>query len=85
MVERKCREVVDRVPICVAGELRIDVAGHETEVRGRELPFLRRPFRIAQRLELLEVRELTHVDLLGEVTSDRLLERVAHGEVPTRK
>ena len=76
MVERERREVVDRVPVRVAGELRIDVAGHEPEVRRRELPLLRRARRIAQRLELLEVRELTHVDLLGEVTADRLLERV---------
>ena len=85
MVERKRRKVVDRVPVCVPGELRVDVAGHETEVRRRELPLLRRSRRIAQRLELLEVRELTHVDLLGEVTADRLLERVVFCEIATRK
>src|SRR6266545_5012803 len=85
MVECKWREVVDRMPVGVARKLRIDVAGDEAEVRGRELPFLRRPLRIAQRLELLEVRQLAHVDLLGEVAADRILERVVLGEVATRQ
>src|SRR2546428_13159696 len=85
MVERECREVVDRMPVGVPRKLRIDVARHEPEVRRRELPFLRRALRIAQRLELLEVRQLMHVDLLGEVAADRLLECVALGEIAARK
>src|SRR6266852_202274 len=73
------------MPVGVAGKLRVDVIRDEPEVCGRELPLARRAVRIAQRLELLEVRQLTHVDLLCEVAADRLLERVALREIATRK
>ena len=53
------------MPVRVAGKLRVDVTGDEAEVCGRELPLSRRALRIAERLELFEVRELAHVDLLG--------------------
>ena len=51
--------------------------GHEAEVGGGELPLARDAVGVAQRLELLEVRELAHVDLRGEVAADRVLERLA--------
>jgi len=40
---------------------------------------------IAERLELLEVRDLPHVDLGGEVPLDRLLESLAGLEVAAGK
>src|SRR5207245_3315837 len=44
-------------------------------------PLARMTGRVAQALELLEVGELAHVDLVGEVPPDRLLERLAGLEV----
>ena len=58
----------------------VDAGRDEAEVGGRELAA--RVRRIAARLELLEVRELAHVDLLREVPPDRLLERLAALEPP---
>src|SRR5439155_17459310 len=84
VVERERGEVVDRMPVGVARKLGIDVARDEAEVSGRELPLARGALRIAQRLELLEMRKLTHVDLFGEVAADRLLERVLLCEIATR-
>ena len=85
MVERERRKVVDRMPVGVARKLGIDVARDEAEVSGRELPLARGALRIAQRLELLEMRQLTYVDLFGEVAADRLLERVLLCKIATRK
>src|SRR5207247_2914740 len=77
MVERELREAVDRVPLGVVRELGIDVARNESEVGGRQLPLLRGPVGVAQRLRLLEMRELAHVDLLREMSADRSLEGLA--------
>src|SRR5262249_45497387 len=52
------------------------VARDEPEVRGRELPPQWAAAGVAQRLELLEMGELAHVDLGGEVAADRALERL---------
>ena len=68
-----------------AGQLRVDVARHEPEVGGRELPLAAGGGRVAPRLELLEVRELAHVDLRREVAADRLLERLVRVEVAAGK
>jgi len=74
--ERELAECVDRVPARVGWECRLGVAWDEAEVRGRELAPERVPAGIAQRLELLEVRELPDVDLGFEVAADRTLERL---------
>jgi hypothetical protein len=76
--ERELRQVVDGVPARVAGDGRVDADGHEAEVGGRELGD-------AARLELLEVRHLAQVDLLGEVAADRRLQRLAGVEAPARQ
>ena len=55
VVEGELRQPVDFVPVRVLGENRIDAERHDAEVRGRELPLLGMPVRIAPRLELLEV------------------------------
>jgi len=72
VVERKRGKVVDPVPIGVAGKLWVDVTWYEPEVCGGELPFARRARWIAERLELLEVRQLTDVDLLRKVATNVL-------------
>src|SRR3954468_2456938 len=73
------------MPVRVSGKFGVDVARHEPEVGRRKLPLLRRALRIAQRLQLFEMRELAYVDLLREVPPDRFLERVALIEVATRE
>jgi hypothetical protein len=50
-----------------------------------ELPLARMPLGLAARLELLEVRELAHVDLRRQVLADRVLERLAALEVAARE
>ena len=76
MVVREPREVVDRMPARVRRDLRVDAGGDKAEIRRRELPPRGVPFGLAQRLELLEVRELADVDLLRQVPPRRLLERL---------
>jgi len=85
VVERDRGQLVDRLPAGVAGESGVEVARHEPEVRGRELPAARVPVGVAPRLELLEVGELPHVHLLREVAPDRGLERLARLEVAAGK
>jgi hypothetical protein len=80
-------EPVDGVPAGVGGEGRVDVCGDEAEVGGGELAAERVAVGVAPGLELLEVGELLHVDLGGEVAADRLLQRLigveaAAGERP---
>ena len=85
MVERHRGQRVDRVPGRVVRHRRVEVGGDEPEVRGRELPLAPGcASGVAPRLELLEVRELAHVDLRREVAADRLLERLvrARGSRP---
>ena len=85
VVERHRRQRVERVPGRVLGNGRVDVGGHEPEVRGRELPFARVPLGVAERLQLLEVGEVAHVDLRCQVPANRLLELLAGGEVAARE
>src|SRR5262249_62348866 len=85
VVDRRGWQGVDRVPGRVAGDAGIDVARDEAQVRGRGLPLVRRAVRVASRLELLEVRELADVDLLGKVPANRFLERLARLEVAARE
>src|SRR6478672_6443328 len=85
MVEGELRQVRDRMPGGVLGKLGIGVRRDEPEVRGRDLPFTGVARGIAERFELLEVGDLAHVDLRGEVLPDRLLERFTALEVSTRK
>ena len=74
---------VDRVPARVARERAGSSAERdEPEIRGRELPALGVAGRIAPRPELLEVRDLAHVDLGREVPEDRALERLVRDERP---
>src|SRR5262249_33189591 len=70
------RQRVDRMPTRVRGNLRVDAGRHEPEVCGCELPPRGVSAGLAQRLELLEVRQIAHVDLLRQVTARRLLERL---------
>ena len=77
VVERELREPVDRVPVGVVRQCGVDAARNEPEVRSGQLPFLGMPLRIAQRLELLQMRELTDVHLRRQVPADRALESLA--------
>src|SRR5581483_7870957 len=85
VVEGEHRQVVDSVPARVRGEGGVGVARDEAEVGGRELAPRRVALRVAQRLELLEVRELADVDLRGEVAADRGLERLGGAELAARE
>jgi basic membrane protein A len=76
VVEGHGRKRVDRMPARVGGHRRVEVARDEPEVGRRELPLARAAARVAAGLELLEVCQLAHVDLDGEVATDRLLERL---------
>ena len=82
VVEGEWRPVVDEMPARVRRQLGVDVARHEAEERRRELSTERVPVGIAAGFELLEVRQLLHVDLVGEVAADRLLERFVGLEFP---
>src|SRR4051812_5168228 len=73
------------MPRSVGRELRVEVLRDEAEVCRRDLPLPRMASGIAERLELLEVGNLAHVDFLGEVLSDRLLERLPLLEVAARQ
>ena len=81
VVEGQFGRVVDGLPIRVTRQFRIEVARYEAEICGCELPLLRRPLGIAERLELLEMRELAHVDFRRKMTANRLFERLAGTEI----
>src|SRR6478672_13471028 len=85
MVEGELRQLRDRMPGGVVGQLGIGVRRDEPEVRGRDLPLSGVARGVAERFELLEVGDLAHVDLRGEVLPDRLLERLTALEVATRQ
>src|SRR5207247_5820744 len=74
-----------RMPARVLGHERVDIGRNEPEVRGGELPLERVASRIAERHELLQVRELAHVDLDRKVAADRLLQCLAGLEVAARE
>ena len=84
VVVRKLRELVERMPARVLRHVRVDPARHQPEERGRELPPRRIAGRVAQRLQLLEMRDLLDVDLRGEVAAHRLLERLVRRQRPAR-
>ena len=73
------------MPGGVARHGRIDVGGNEPEVGGGELPLARVAFRVAQRLELLEVGEFADVDLDRQVAPDRVLELLVRREIAARE
>jgi len=85
VVERELGQLVDRMPVGVVGERGVDVARHEPEIGGRELAARRAPVGVAERFELLDVREFADVDLCRQVPADRLLERLVGGELPARE
>ena len=58
VVEGELRQSVDRVPVRVLGQRRIDAERHDAEVGRGQLPFARVALRLAAGLELLEVGEL---------------------------
>src|SRR4051812_32897363 len=87
MVEREPRQAGDPMPGRVLRERRIDSRRNEPEIGRCDLPLGGVALWIAERPELLEVGDLAHVDLGGQVSLDRLLERlslleVAAGERP---
>ena len=57
----------------------------EPEVGGRELAAHGAAIRLAQRLELLDVRKLADVDLRRQVPADRLLERLVGRQFSARE
>ena len=87
VVEGKRRQAVDGLPGSVLGQLRVDAGRDDAEERGRELPARGIAAGLAPRAELLQVRDLSDVDLRREVAPDRGLERLvgferAAGERP---
>ena len=87
VVEGERGELVQGMPAGVTGELGVGIAPHEPEERGRELPYLGVPRRLAARLQLFQVGHLAHVHLGRQVTAHRLLQRLvrledAAGECP---
>ncbi len=70
MVEGHRRQRVDPVPGGVGGDAGLGVGRDQPEVRRGEDPAARVPVRVAAGLELLEVPDGAHVDLLGEVPGD---------------
>ena len=85
VVERELRQLVDRMPVRVLGQLGIDTERDDAEVRRCELPLARVTTGVAKRLELLEVREPADVDLAREVLAERVLEGLAGLEVAARE
>ena len=85
MVVRELGQLVDGMPARVGRELRVHPARHEPEERRRELAPDRVARGIAQRLELLEMRDLPHVHLLGEMPPHRLLERLVRRQRSARQ
>ena len=77
MVEGKVRQVADWMPGRVVGHRRVDVLRDEAEVGGSEDPRARVAIGVAERDQLLQVRQLSDVDLRGQVAPDRVLERLA--------
>ena len=71
------RQAIGRLPRCVGREPGVEFARDEPEIGSRKLPLTWHAFWIAQCSELLEMRELAHVHFRGELTADRLLERLA--------
>ena len=71
----------DGMPGRVLGDLGVDVRRNEAEERRRHHPVVGNAVGLAARLELLQVRELLHVDLCGQVAADGVLERLAGIEV----
>ena len=75
MVEGERRQALDRVPVGVGGEGRVEPERHQAEVSGGELPLVRVTVGVAERLELLEPGQLRDVDLARQLAADRALQR----------
>jgi L-aspartate oxidase len=85
VVERHGRERVHSVPARVGGNPGIDAERDEAEVRRRELAPLGVPARVAPGPELLEVCDLPHVHLRGEMAEDRRLQALVGSERTPRQ
>jgi hypothetical protein len=85
VVERERGQAVDRVPVGVVGQAGIDARRDEAEIGGGELPPARASGGVAPGAELLGVGQPSHVDLGGEVASDRLVQGVARRERTARQ
>ena len=81
VVERHLGQRCDRVPGGVVRHGGIEIRRNEPQVGGCELPLARVSSRVAERHELLEVGELADVHLHGQMTADRLLERLPGVEI----
>jgi len=73
------------VPTRVVGNGRIEVARDDAEIGRHDLPLGRMTIRPAPGPQLLEMGDLTNVDLGGEVPANRVLEALIRREIPTGK
>ena len=69
----------------VSGRRRIEVARHQAQVRGGELPLRGWAVGLAEGLELLEPGQLAHVHLGRQLAANRAGERLAGPEVAARE
>ena len=85
MVEGRIGNGVDGVPGGVGGHDRVGVGGDEPEERGGDAPGARNPVRGAEHRELLDVRDLPHVDLLRELATHGRLDVFVVAEEAARQ
>src|SRR5690606_29027006 len=85
VVERRPGEVVDRMPSGVLRHVGIDVGGHDTEERGRHHARTGDPVRCAEDRQLLDVRELADVHLLGQLPPHGRFHVLVHAEPAARE
>ena len=71
VVERGLRQRVDGVPGGVLGQHRVEVRRDQPEVGGGDRPPAGIAARVAAGLQLLQVRELLHLHLAGQLPGDR--------------
>jgi hypothetical protein len=82
VVERRRRQRDQRVPLRVRGHRGVGVGRHEPEERGGDPPGVRHAVGPAEHPELLDVGDLTQVDLLGELAAHRALDVLVVAEQP---
>jgi hypothetical protein len=73
------------MPGRVGRDLRVDARRDQPEICSGDEPFARVAPGIAERLDLLEVRELADIHLRGEMAPDRVLQRFVGAEPPARE
>jgi hypothetical protein len=81
VVERGGGQARDGVPPRVRRDDGVEPGADQAQISGRHAAGLR----VGVRLQLLEVRELPHVHLRGEVAADGVLERLAGVESAARE